>query len=274
MLLAAAVLQRPGEWGKTADSANLFLSHAISRHMQPDTCSAAYDSFAEIYNRWMAADFCRRMWPVVEHLLLSLLPAGAHILDVCCGTGQMAQALCGSGYRVTGVDASGEMLRLARNNARRAEFILADACSFSLPCALQGAISTFNSLAHLNTATELRAAFGSVRAALVPDGPFLFDLNMEAAYTSKWRGQYRFELNESVCTVRPEYDRERRIGCNWITLDCGGERTQFSIEQKCHTEEELRSALLASGFHRIETFDAQHDLGIADEQGRTFFLCS
>jgi hypothetical protein len=166
------------------------------------------------------------------------------------------------------------MLRLARENAPSAEFLLADACSFSLPCAFQGAISTFNSLAHLNADSELRAAFSGVRAALVPGGPFLFDLSMEAAYTSKWRGQYCFEHNDCVCTVRPEYDRESRIGCNWITLDCGGERTQFRIEQKCHTEQELRSALLASGFNRLETFDAQHDLGIADEQGRTFFLCS
>jgi SAM-dependent methyltransferase len=38
------------------------------------------------------------------------LPAGSEIIDIPCGTGRLAQALLGAGYRVTGVDISQAML--------------------------------------------------------------------------------------------------------------------------------------------------------------------
>jgi ubiquinone/menaquinone biosynthesis C-methylase UbiE len=52
----------------------------------------AYDRFAWVYDRYWAGDFATRVLPVLERLLLASLPAGARILDLCCGTGQLARA--------------------------------------------------------------------------------------------------------------------------------------------------------------------------------------
>jgi SAM-dependent methyltransferase len=186
----------------------------------------------------------------------------------------MAQALGKCGFCVTGIDSSPEMLRLARESAPGAEFILADVCSFSLPRIFLGALSTFNSLAHLHTTQDLLSAFSCIRSALMPNGNFLFDLSMEAAYSSKWKGLIRYEDRDCVCTIEPSYDTKHHIGLNRVTLTHGGQRAHFCIEQKCHTEDELRSALRTSGFEMVQTFDAQRDLGMAGELGRTFFLCT
>jgi demethylphylloquinol methyltransferase len=43
---------------------------------------------------------------------------GARVLDVCCGTGDLAYGLCQSGARVVGVDFSAPMLAVARNRGR------------------------------------------------------------------------------------------------------------------------------------------------------------
>lgn len=51
---------------------------------------------------------------------LALHP-GAHLLDAGCGSGQFALALAARGVRVTGVDLSPEMIRLARRNAEQAQ---------------------------------------------------------------------------------------------------------------------------------------------------------
>jgi len=56
-----------------------------------------YDLFAWFYNRhwgWFARYACT--W--IEVLLLPGVPAGGRVLDLCCGTGQLAGMLTGMGY--------------------------------------------------------------------------------------------------------------------------------------------------------------------------------
>lgn len=247
--------------------------------------TAQYDPFAAIYNRWMAEDFCRRVLPVINDILLTKLQANAHILDLCCGSGQMARALTNSGFRVTGVDASDEMVSFARENAPTAKFLLGDARHFRAGARFDAAISTFNSLAHFATVAELMQVFINVRRALQPGAPFLFDLSMEEAYTTKWHGAFALFADDHVCIVRPAYEPNRRLGTNHITVftrearnaKCGTNlyrRSDFTITQNCHSESDLRSALQQVGFGRIRTFDAERDLGMPGENGRTFFLCS
>ncbi len=231
----------------------------------------------------MAEEFCRRALGAIEQLFVPRVQAGTRVLDLCCGSGQMARALTGHGFRVTGIDASDQMLRLARANAPEAEFVLADARSFQLPPVYGGALCTFNSLAHFGTAPELTGVFRNVHNALVPGAPFLFDLSMEEAYTSKWRGSFALVGEEYACMVRPSYDPQRHLGRNEVTVfrrdgvshgSPAWNRFDFCIEQQCHTEQALREALAAAGFASVQMYDAQRDLGIPGEWGRMFCLCN
>ncbi len=52
------------------------------------------------------------------------LPSGAHLLDLCCGTGDLALAFAKSGAQVTGADFTGPMLPLAHAKARKRQFEL------------------------------------------------------------------------------------------------------------------------------------------------------
>src|SRR5436190_2055741 len=162
------------------------MSVAISV-LQP---GSEYDAFAWIYNRYMAGDFTRRALPAIERLLLRRLGSGDPILDLCCGTGQMARALSDRGYSVTGLDSSPRMLLFARENAPLCDFLLGDARQFSLAAMYAGVLSTFNSLAHLSSTEELQRVFRNVYATLCPGGTFVFDLSMEEAYYSNWRGAF------------------------------------------------------------------------------------
>jgi SAM-dependent methyltransferase len=236
--------------------------------------SSPYDPFASIYSRWMGEDFCRRTWPVIERIWISRLPRAARVLDVCCGAGQIANALSQRGFGVTGIDISDQMLRLARQDAPLASFVRADVRSFSLPRQFHGALSTFNSIAHLKNTDELRQAFRSIRAVLVPGAPFLFDVSMEEAYTAKWRGRLLFTADDCACILEPSYDAARHIGKNRVTVLGHRQRTEFCIEQHCHREQDLRQALLSAGFTSIQAYDAERDLDMAGEWGRSFFLCS
>lgn len=236
-----------------------------------------YDLFAHIYNAWLAEDFCRRALPVLQELLLADLPAGSNILDLCCGTGQMARSLTQLGFHVTGLDASPEMLKIARSNVPDAQFVCADARNFLLQHRFDTAISTFNSLAHIVSPQDLTRVFRSVKQALRPGAPFLFDLSMEEAYTLKWRGAFACVTADHACVVRPGYDKALQIGTNQITVFCRNNahwhRQDFTITQKCHSADQIRSSLRHAGYDDVRAYDAERDLGMEGESGRCFFLC-
>ena len=110
---------------------------------------SAYDPFAWLYNKHWGNSFLPVVLPVLDNLVLTKIPKNARILDLCCGTGQMAQKLTVLGYRVTGLDGSLEMLNYSRQNAPGVEFLQADARSFRLPYKYNAVISVFDSLNHI-----------------------------------------------------------------------------------------------------------------------------
>lgn len=247
-----------------------------------------------MYDRHMATDFARHVMPVLEQLLLRTLPAGAAVLDLCCGSGRVTQGLVERGFRVTGVDSSEPMLRLARHNAPGAELVLADMRSLALPHTYAAIVSTFNALAHAHTVEDLGQALRNAHTALAPGGLMVFDLSMHEQYELRWCGSLCYAGPDAACIVRPSYDSSLRLARNDITIfprpkhatksvptaarsgspQPGSRKPEthsLTILQKCHTESEVRHALTDSGFPKIESFDAERDLGMTGESGRRFF---
>ena len=244
--------------------------------MSPMDRYAGYDAFAWTYNAHWGQRFVARALPVLEGLVLCHLPVAACILDLCCGTGQLAHLLTARGYRVTGLDGSEAMLHLARENAPEADFVLGDARDFQLPDRYHAVFSTFDSLNHVMHLEELAAVFHHVVAVLHDGGWFLFDLNMEAAYLSTWRGSFGIVEDDQVCVVRSSFYAAERTGRTDITLfrlEDGWQRTDLTLWQRCYSEAEVRSSLGEAGFAEIEAYDAAQFPALEGHIGRTFFCC-
>ncbi len=75
----------------------------------------------EVYARWRASSVGAMTEALQRRLILDLLGdvGGRRVLDVGCGDGDLALALCRRGAIVAGIDASGEMIAAARARARR-----------------------------------------------------------------------------------------------------------------------------------------------------------
>jgi SAM-dependent methyltransferase len=235
-----------------------------------------YDTFAWFYNRYWGSSFTDRFLAVIEKLLLSHLSPGARILDLCCGTGQLAQLLGDQGFQVAGIDGSEAMLAFARTNAPGVEFTVADARAFTLPPIYHGAVSSGDSLNHLMTLGDLTSAFDNVHSALVEGGSFLFDLNMEEGYRARWRGSFAFVEDENVCAVRGSYDPDEKVGRFALTMfrleEGSWRRSDLTLLQRCYSQTQVESALAEAGFRDVSTYDVERDLGISRDVGRTFFL--
>jgi SAM-dependent methyltransferase len=238
--------------------------------------NSEYDPFARVYNRHWGRDYRAEALPIVERLLLARLQPGAAVLDVCCGTGQFTQEIRLRGYDVVGIDASGEMIGFARQNAPGASLAIADAREFSLGRKFDAAYSVFESLNHIPDQKGLMQVFRCVRRHLKPRAPFLFDLNREQAFILYWNTVDALVANEDVCILRMEYDEETRGGACHMTAfrkDSVWEREDFTIRQTCHDDTTVQEALHEAGFRDVTAYDAR-DAGMEGDAGyaRTFYL--
>jgi SAM-dependent methyltransferase len=236
-----------------------------------------YDSFACLYNDYWHWDFHQIALQALEKLLLPTLPVGARVLDVCCGTGRMAQELLARGFAVTGLDRSEQMLRFARQNAPGAQFLLADASRFALLRHFHGALSIFDSMNHILTSTALLAAFQNVHSSLRNGGSFVFDLNLEETYRADWDRSGSMVDDTHAFIMRGGYDTAQRLAHTAITLfhlNGSWHRSDIVIHQRCHGLDEVVELLRQTGFQDVQVHHAQRDLGISGDlcRGRVFVL--
>ena len=210
-----------------------------------------YDRFAWFYNRHWGAEYHRQASPILDRLGVNTLTSGAPILDLCCGTGRVSAVLVDRGFRVTGVESSGEMLRYARENAPGAQFLLEDARTFQTAQSFEVVFSVFENLNHVMSLDDLSAVFRNVHRSLLPGGRFIFDLNREPVFEKFWNLHYIIAEEDHVFTSRTRYHPARKLGESAITmfrLDGTWQRSDVTISQTCHAVEEVRAAFMLVHF--------------------------
>jgi SAM-dependent methyltransferase len=105
-------------WQNSGLPADAFADWLTDRVARKPTGSRA----REVYGAEEIHDFARRA--ILEKLGLG---AADHVLDIGCGGGLLLRDALRSGARATGVDHSGEMVRLARRRAPGATVVVGDA---------------------------------------------------------------------------------------------------------------------------------------------------
>lgn len=118
---------------------------------------------------------------VPRHYLKKFLgdPRGRKVLDVGCGTGEMARDFLGADY--SGIDISPEYIAYAKNN-RVGQFLVMDATKMQFPDNSFDAVLVMAILHHLND-SDTEAIFSEVRRVLRPGGKFLI---MDSAKIKSW----------------------------------------------------------------------------------------
>jgi len=140
--------------------------------------SAAYDAFAEQYADRVPTDLDSSLTVeglATRHLLVALGDVkGQDVLDLGCGEGHVARRLAVSGGKVTGLDLSSELLRIARQRSSGIEYVCGDAQD------LQSFRDSCFDLVYSNLALmdipDLVGTYRAVRRVLRPTRRFVFTL--------------------------------------------------------------------------------------------------
>jgi SAM-dependent methyltransferase len=248
----------------------------------------AYGSaFAHVYNlRW--AGYAQQVAPRLLdwYADLPLSQTNRSILDLGCGTGQLALYCLEQGYHVTGLDLSEAMLAYARENVQayvqtgQAKFVQGDATRFSLAERFGLVLSTYDALNHLADLPALGNCFRCVRAVLDPAGYFIFDLNTRRGLRQRWNSVQVEESDELALITRGIYDgvSDRAwMKISGFLLAEGGlyERFEETVFNTAFELVRVREALLESGWETVyfaRLQDLKTPLADPESEGRVFVV--
>ena len=136
-----------------------------------------YDAIARLYDPWS-----RSVVEDVEFYVEEALAAGERIVELACGTGRISVPIAQAGIPVIGVDASPEMLAVARERAEaagvsaRLDLRLGDLRDPPVGERVPLVLIPFRSLLHMTTDADRARALAAARRLLQPGGRLVFDV--------------------------------------------------------------------------------------------------
>ncbi len=227
------------------------LAQGQLRTYAPRACEA----LAPFYERTWAPESLDDAINLFDQFLASRVPAGGHILDLCCGVGDFGAWLRSSGLRVTGVDASSSMVEYARRKSPGSQFCVADLRSLCLPARFDAAVWLHHGVDQVLTLQDLRFVLRSVGPHLQPGGWFLFDVVIEEGHERFWNADESAICDGRRCELIYRYKGEGKLAfCRVTVSDPLAERDveSYVFFQRPYSAPLLLMELHRSGFQFIE----------------------
>jgi 2-amino-4-hydroxy-6-hydroxymethyldihydropteridine diphosphokinase len=160
---------------------------------------------------------------------LPLVPAEASVLDIACAAGRDAGYMMAKGFKVTGIDYSKELLKLARQKYPAIAFVQGDFTKLPFEDESFEAIWCKAALVHLPSQKEVKKALTEFWRVLKPGGAIM--INTKA----KLSGEVDTAVRTDKLSGRERYFRFQEEGAfHELLRSCGFEILQSKVynEQK------------------------------------------
>lgn len=215
--------------------------------------------------------------------LIGLLSGCEEVVDLCCGTGDVAIGLAKFGFQMTGVDISPDMLNVAIGKAKKAaakvQFVCCDARNLLLPHQVDAIYSLTDGMNYMLGLEELEKAFTSIHNALKRGGQFIFDISTMYKYMNVLSSNaFTFDLEDVFLSWQNDYNRNTKI----CTMDVVGfvkeagkpfyRRFDEQHKQYSFTEEEIRGLLQKVGFDIKNVYSDYTTTAVKQNDERILFF--
>ena len=215
-----------------------------------------YSEFARVYHEMYQCIFNYEEDFKLYHKHLSKLKC-CKILEIGCGSGNLAKFFLEKGYDYTGLDISKEMIEIAQEMVPEGKFIGGDMRALELDDNFEAVIVTGRTFTHMTTNHDVMFALNSIHEVLEHEGWLLFDnfnayeiftgFKEESEHKATYEGRKYFRKSNT------SFDFEHGWTWKWeakYIIEEGKEKQTFKDEimLRAFTEDELRLFLEINGF--------------------------
>jgi SAM-dependent methyltransferase len=214
---------------------------------------------------------------------------GGPVLELACGTGRVSIHLAKAGHHVTGIDASGPLLREAIRKSLRLrlqmDWVNDDVRGFDLKTKFPLIIFPLNAISILWEPQDLEACFACVKRHLAPKGKLVIDyFNPNLEILSRDPNQRHFHSRYPgpggkgmvQVTESNSYDAATQINhvCLYHEFPRGSSSFVEEIDVRIFFPQELSALLKYNGF-LVEARYGSYDESIFDTQStKHLIVCS
>ncbi|MCG3222337.1 MAG: class I SAM-dependent methyltransferase [Candidatus Heimdallarchaeota archaeon] len=215
-----------------------------------------YSEFARVYHEMYQCIFNYEEDFKLYHKHLSKLKC-CKILEIGCGSGNLAKFFLENKYDYTGLDISKEMIDLAKEFVPEGRFIRGDMRDLEIDDEYEAVIVTGRTFTHMTTNHDVMFALNSIHEVLQKEGWLVFDnFNAYEIFTG-----FKEEMAHKATYDGRKYSRKSKTsfdfehGWTWkweaeYKVEDGKEKQTFEDEimLRAFTEDELRLFLTLNGF--------------------------
>ena len=187
---------------------------------------------------------------LVELILTSVhIPTDINVLDLACGTGRHSIIFAQYGFKVTAVDLSDKLLRVAKKAAEESEvkidFVKSDIRNFSIDKKFHLILNLFTSFGYFNDDKENFRLFDIVADYLDASGYFVLDF-FNKSYLEK---NIVMESEDSFdhCTFTQKRRIENGRVIKDIYIDKNGKKDHYIESVRMYGKDEIIYAIEKSG---------------------------
>jgi ubiquinone/menaquinone biosynthesis C-methylase UbiE len=194
------------------------------------------------------------------------LPAGAEVLDLCCGMGRHSLALTELGLKVTGVDLSEVLLEEARKLDAQAQvtWVRGDMRQVPLNRIFDAVVNLFTSFGYFENDDENAQVLREIDRLLAPGGRFIIDyMNPSYVIRNLVPASERMEGNERIeerRSIEQGFVRKR------IVIEGADTPQRSYLEQvKLYSLDQMKR-MAATASLRVDQVYGGYDGSVYDEQ--------
>jgi SAM-dependent methyltransferase len=180
-----------------------------------------------------------------------LLAGRKTIVDVGCGTGRHSLALAEAGFDVVGIDASADMIDVARERAPALTFEVADLTSWRPPSPFDGALCR-GVLNDITEDVERQAAMDSVFSMLRPGGLLVLGVREIERTRVRFKREPVITRSAEGVFFRAEGEFIGDIVRVRETISSADQRADDEFRMRPWSLTELDERAAAAGFTRVE----------------------